>query len=120
MQQQPHDDRGDETQFRGLLREWQAPETPPSLEQRVLGSRGQSPEHQSPWHRSVWRFLLSGYIRVPVSVACAMAVLLTAAVWRFAVQPPAPCVAAQTVAPENRVARTLPLDRCEHPALDVC
>lgn len=115
MQQQPHDDRHDDAQFRGLLKEWQAPETPPSLEQRVLGSRRQSPQHQS-----VWRFLFSGYIRVPVSVACALAVLLTAAVWRFAAQAPAPCVAVQTVAPENHAARTLPPNRCEHPAPGVC
>jgi len=117
MQQQPHDERRDEAQFRGLLKEWKAPETPLSLERRVLGSRE---PRQSLQHRSVWRFLLSGYIRVPVSVACAMAVLLTAAVWRFAVQPPAPCVAAQAVAPENHAAHTFLPNRCEHPAPGVC
>ena len=104
MQQQPHDERRDEAQFRGLLKEWKAPETPLSLERRVLGSRE---PRQSLQHRSVWRFLLSGYIRV-------------AAVWRFAVQPPAPCVAAQAVAPENHAAHTFLPNRCEHPAPGVC
>jgi hypothetical protein len=106
---QPNDD---DTQLRGLLREWKAPEASASLEQRVLGSLP-SPQ---PW----WRFLLSGYIRVPVSVACGVALLLTAAVWRVSVRPPAPCVAEQTVAPANRVARNLPSERCEHPAPGVC
>ncbi len=111
---QPHDDRHDDARLRDLLKEWKAPETPLSLERRVLGSRSSQP------YRSAWRFLFSGYIRVPVSVACAMAVLLTAAVWRFAIEPPAPCVAAQSVAPENHAARTLPPNRCEHPAPGVC
>ena len=35
---QPYDDRDDDTQLRGLLREWKTPETPPSLEQRVKDS----------------------------------------------------------------------------------
>jgi hypothetical protein len=108
---QPHDDRNNEAQLRGLLREWKAPETPPSLEQRVLGSCAKE---------SWWRFLLSGYIRVPVSVACALVVLLTLAVWRFAIQPPAPCVAEKIVAPASHVARTPPSDRCEHPVPGVC
>ncbi len=102
---QPHHDRHDDAQLRGLLREWKAPETPPSLEQRVLLSRA---------NESWWRFLFSGYIRVPVSVACALALLLTVAVWKVAVQPPAPCVTTQTVAP------ALPLNGCRRPAPGVC
>jgi hypothetical protein len=105
---QPDDD---DAQLRGLLREWQAPETPQSLERRVLGSRAKA---------SWWRFLIGGYIRVPVSVACGVALLLTIAVWRVSVRPPAPCVAEQTVAPVNRVARTSRPDRCDHPAPGVC
>lgn len=75
--QHPQDD---DAQLRGLLREWKAPETPASLEQRVLGSRGP----REPW----WRFLFNGYIRVPVPVACALVALLTFAAWRVADQPP--------------------------------
>jgi hypothetical protein len=105
----------DDAQLRGLLREWQAPETPRSLEHRVLGSRVKASAKGS-W----WRFLIGGYIRVPVSVACGVALLLTAAVWRVSVRPPAPCVAEQTVAPANSAARTLPPDRCEHLAPGVC
>jgi hypothetical protein len=109
---QPNDD---DARLRGLLREWKAPETPPSLEQRVLRSRAKESPKES-W----WRFLIGGYIRVPVSVACGVALLLTAAVWRVSVRPPAPCVAEQTAAPASRVARTLPQDRCDHPAPGVC
>jgi hypothetical protein len=108
---QPHDDRNNDAQLRGLLREWKAPETPPSLEQRVLGSRAKE---------SWWRFLFSGYIRVPVSVACALVVLLTVAVWRFAIQPPAPCVAEKTIAPASHVARALPPARCDQLIPGVC
>ncbi len=77
---QPNDDRHDE-QLRGWMREWQVPETPASLEQRVLASC--APRHA--W----WRFLLSGYIRVPVSVVCALGLLLTGAVCKFAANAPA-------------------------------
>jgi hypothetical protein len=60
-------------QLRSLLKEWQAPETPASLEQRVLGRRD-----------SWWNFLLRGYIRVPVPVVCCLAVLMAAGVWESA------------------------------------
>src|ERR1700733_14080549 len=114
----PNDDRhDDDAQLRGLLREWQVPShAPESLEQRVLGSR----QHQARQYRSWWRFLFSGYIRVPVSVACALALLLTVAAWRFAAQAPSPCVAEKTVAPASRVARALPPEACDHRAPGVC
>jgi hypothetical protein len=115
---QPHEDRDDDVQLRGLLREWQVPNAPPSMEQRVLGSRGKAPR-QPPQQHAWWRFLFSGYIRVPVSVACGLAILLTAAAWKFAVQPPAPCVAERAVAPASRAALIIPA-RCEHPAPGVC
>jgi hypothetical protein len=57
-------------QLRSLLKEWQAPDTPASLEQRVLGRRD-----------SWWHFLLRGYIRVPVPVVCCLGVLMAAGVW---------------------------------------
>ena len=109
----PNDDRhDDDAQLRGLLREWQVPShAPASLEQRVLGSR-QRPK----W----WRFLFNGYIRVPVPVACGLAVLLTVAAWRFAAQAPSPCVAEKIVAPASRVARALPVNGCDHAAPGVC
>lgn len=70
-----------DAQLRETLREWQAPSTPRSLDQRVLGPA-------QPW----WRFLLSGYIRVPVPVACCMTAIMIFAAWRT-VKPPtsAPC-----------------------------
>lgn len=72
-------------ELRELLREWKAPETPHSLEARVsnltgetvVGSSKTSP--QRPW----WDFFLRGYIRVPVPVACCVAILVIAAVWRM-------------------------------------
>jgi hypothetical protein len=71
-------------QLRDLLREWQTPGIPPALEERVL---------RPP--RSWPRFLLRGYIRVPVPVACCLIALLLFAGWRVAIQPAqsAPCVA---------------------------
>jgi hypothetical protein len=71
-------------QLRDLLHEWQSPQVPAGLEQRVLSSRGG------------WRFLVSGYIRVPVPLACAAAVLMMFTGWWVARQttPAGPCVTA--------------------------
>jgi hypothetical protein len=90
---QPNDDfrqddfRQEDAQLRELLQEWPAPATPRSLEKHVLSMR-------KPW----WRFLINGYIRVPVPVACCVAVVVMFAAWR-SVRPPAagaPCsIAAQ-------------------------
>lgn len=90
---QPHEDFGhDDARLKEVLQEWQAPAAPPSLEQSVLGSLGS--RAKPVW----WRFLITGYIRVPVPVACGLAVLVLFAAWR-AVRPPlsgAPCsIAAQ-------------------------
>ena len=63
----------DDSQLSSLLKEWQAPATPPSLEQRVLG------QHQNWWH-----FMVRGYVRVPVPVVCCLAVLMAAGVWKSA------------------------------------
>jgi hypothetical protein len=65
------DDLQDDAQLRQVLQEWQAPATPRALEQRVLASR-------DPW----WRFFINGYIRVPVPVACCVAVVVIFAAWR--------------------------------------
>jgi hypothetical protein len=114
---QPSDDRHDDSQLRGLLREWQAPETPASLEQRVLGLLPSQP-YQSP-SQSWWRFLLNGYIRVPVSLVCTLVVLLTVGVWKFVARAPSPC-AERAGLSQNRVGANLPPDRCDHPAPGVC
>jgi hypothetical protein len=72
-------------QLRDLLREWPAPPIPPALEKRVLSKTGPG-----------WRFFFRGYIRVPVPLACALAVLMMTAGWWLARQtaPAAPCVTA--------------------------
>jgi hypothetical protein len=54
-------------QLRNLLREWEAPGAPPSLDERVLGGR-----------ISWWRFLLTGQIRVPVPLGLAVVAALIA------------------------------------------
>lgn len=57
-------------ELKHALRQWQAPATPASLEQRVL-----APE---PW----WRWLLTGSVRVPVPVGIALlAILGTLVYW---------------------------------------
>jgi hypothetical protein len=115
----PHDE---DSQLRGLLREWKAPEAPSSLERRVLGGleelRRPAPESRrqparEPRRQPWWRFVFSGYIRVPVPVACGLVVLLTFAAWRVADQPPVPCVS-------ERAAASVPSNHCEHPAPGVC
>jgi hypothetical protein len=117
--QHPQDD---DALLRGLLQEWKAPETPASLEQRVLGSLGPAApsapreRQREPW----WRFLVNGYIRVPVPVACALVALLTFAAWRVADQPPGPCVSERAAASASGRSQPLPSNRCEHPAPGVC
>ena len=51
----------EDPQLRNLLREWQVPDAPASLDARVLGRR-----------RAWWHFLLTGQIRVPVPVGLAV------------------------------------------------
>jgi uncharacterized membrane protein YgcG len=81
---EPNNSPQDDAQLRELLREWQVAPPPASLEGRVL-------KPQATW----WGFLFRGYIRVPVPVACCLAVLLLFAGWRVAVRPAqtAPCSA---------------------------
>jgi hypothetical protein len=52
-------------QLHNLLREWEAPNAPPSLDERVLGRP-----------KSWWRFLLTGQIRVPVPIGLAIVAAL--------------------------------------------
>lgn len=94
----------DDVQLRKLLREWKAPETPRSLDERVLTS----PEMRQTW----WRFFIRGYIRVPVPVACCLAFLVFFAGFELTrrVTPDAPCVATAATPAARPVAREL--DRC--------
>ena len=55
----------DEPKLSRLLKEWQAPGAPPSLDARVLA-----------WRRPWWSFLLKGSIRVPVPVGVAIVLVL--------------------------------------------
>jgi hypothetical protein len=77
-----------DSDLRELLREWKAPEASPSLEARVL--RGTT---------RCWSVLLHGYIRVPVPVACCLAVLMIGAAWRLAKPPADGCSAASLTTP---------------------
>ena len=72
-----------------LLREWKSPEVPASLEARVLAGR-----------RSWWSVWLRGYIRVPVPVACCLALLMIAEGWWLAKEP-GPCSTATIVRPAH-------------------
>lgn len=80
---QPNDDfRQDDAQLREMLQEWRAPQTPESLEKRVLALPEPPSRQDRPSHQEWWRFLLKGYIRVPVPVACCVAALVLFAAWR--------------------------------------
>ena len=86
-----------DSDLRQLLREWKAPQTPASLESRVLPPR-----------QNWWRVLLHGYIRIPVPVACCLAILMAGAAWRLATNPTGGCSAAQAVAPAiERISKPL-------------
>jgi len=78
-------DRKDDSELSDLLREWTAPETPRALESRVLRPA-----------RSWWRVLLFGYLRVPVPVACGLAVAMAFGAWRLSHPAPAGCTAEAT------------------------
>jgi hypothetical protein len=82
----------DDAKLRGLLNEWQLPDTPESLDARVLGLL-RTPQQR--W----WSVLLSGSIRLPVPVAIIIGVaLLVMAVALIHRQPAAPQPAAINLA----------------------
>ena len=56
---------GNDPQLKRLLHEWQAPNPPEALEQRVFG-------HPRSW----WRILIRSRVRVPLPVAIAFSVAL--------------------------------------------
>lgn len=71
-----------------VLREWQAPALPLSLEERVLGKK------------QTWlQFLLRGYIRVPVPLACCLAFAMCVAGWRLVKPEPGTCSSAKIERP---------------------
>jgi len=55
----------DENELKRLLRQWEAPQAPRTLKQRVL-----------PQQRPRWNWLLRGTVRVPVPVAIAIALVV--------------------------------------------
>ena len=61
-----------------LLKKWEVA-APPQLEKRVVNARN---EHADRARRNWWRFLFTGYIRVPVPVACCLAVVMILMLWR--------------------------------------
>ena len=76
---------GNDPRLKRLLHEWQVPNAPDALEQRVFGQ-------PRPW----WRILMSSRVRIPLPVAIAFSVAL---VWLAvvvvrdrgpALEPPAP------------------------------
>jgi hypothetical protein len=78
----------DDPKLRELLNEWRLPDTPVSLDARILGTRRQ-------W----WSVLVSGSIRLPVPVAIVLAVaLLVMAVALVRRQPALPQPAAINLA----------------------
>lgn len=110
---QPNDEQFNSAQLRGLLQEWPAPDLPASVEQRVLNSC----THR---HRAWWRSLFTGYIRVPVYVVYVLAVLLSAAGWKYVARPtPGPCLSQSHVAAATPVSGT-PHSHCDHSPSGFC
>ncbi len=84
----------DDVELRDVLKEWTAPETPRSLDARVLRPV-----------RAWWRPLVFGYLKVPVPVACCLAIGIAIGAWSLGRQMPLGCsptaVHAAHVAPDT-------------------
>lgn len=63
-----------------LLSRWEAPAPSSSLRLKLF------PESARPWWQRIW----TASVRVPLPVACCLALLFAAVVWRAARQVPAP------------------------------
>ena len=61
-----------------MLPEWQSPRAPARLRAALF------PEKPRPWWRSIW----TTSIRVPLPIACSLAVLLALGLWRSLTPPP--------------------------------
>lgn len=68
-----------DSELSALLKKWVVA-APDRLEKRVIDARG-SLSGSGP-RRTWWQFLLKGTIRVPIPVACCLAVLMIAVLWR--------------------------------------
>src|SRR5262249_23722122 len=88
-------DLRDDSELHDLLREWTAPEAPASLAKRVMENEKRVLKNHDRW----WRVLIFGYLRVPVPVACCLAILMVLAVWRLSNPPSAGCTAATVPVP---------------------
>jgi hypothetical protein len=77
-----------DSELHELLREWEVPGASPSLEARLL-------KNARPW----WYPLVHGYIRLPVPVACCLAVFMIGGAWRLVKPPTAGCSAASVSSP---------------------
>lgn len=82
----------EEDRLRSLLREWQAPEPPSALDQRVRA-------HFRDLHPSLWRRIWTTRISVPLPVMAAAMLALAAVLW-LALRPASPA----TVAPRPNYA----------------
>jgi hypothetical protein len=71
-----------ENELSSLLKHWSVA-APPDLERRIMSARANLA--QSHDGRRWWRFLVKGSIRLPVPVACCLAILLVALIWHSAV-----------------------------------
>ncbi len=92
-------DQLSQNELDALLREWKAPAAPAGLRASLFGA-------PRPWWQRFWTVSL----RVPLPVACALALLAGVAVWRVSrPQPAPPAPPAQVVVRTERV--EVPVDR---------
>lgn len=61
--------------LQSLLKEWEAPEPPPSMDARVRTAYGES--RRRPWWARMWTFRVS----IPVPVLAAALLLIAAGLW---------------------------------------
>jgi len=98
------EDHGDPA-LRSVLREWRAPEVPPSLDARVRDSYRRKVNREP-----VWRRFFSTSVRVPLPLAVAVMALLVIAlalaISRPGVQPALPAQYVQAPADQPLVVRT--------------
>jgi hypothetical protein len=72
-------DRGElsNDELDSMLPEWQSPQAPARLRAALFPGKALL-EKPGPWWRSIW----TASIRVPLPIACALAILIALAVWR--------------------------------------